>query len=126
MKLLSRASILLFAGSLLLPLAAFAANANKKTMHLYEKAKIEGKLLNPGDYKVEWSGPGPNVELSIVQGRDTLATVPAKIVAENTPNDQDGYVLQPAKSGGQAINEIFFHGMRYDLQVQPSAKSSHS
>lgn len=126
MKLLSRASILLFAGSLLLPLAAFAANANKKTMHLYEKAKIEGKLLTPGDYMVEWSGSGPNVKLSIVQGRNTVATVPAKIVAENASNQQDGYVLQPAKSGGQAIQEIFFHGMKYDLQLRPAAKTSHS
>lgn len=123
---MSRASILLFAGSLLLPLVAFAANTNKKTMHLYEEAKIEGKLLTPGDYKVEWSGSGPNVELSIVQSNDTVIAVPAKIVAENTSNNQDGYVLQPAKSGGQAIEEIFFHGMKYDLQLQPPAKTSHS
>jgi len=70
----------LFAGSLLLCAAAIAAKTNEKTMHLYEKAKLEGKVLNPGDYQVEWSGTGPNVELNIVQGRDTLATVPARVV----------------------------------------------
>lgn len=69
---------ILFAGSLVLCATAFAAKTNKKTMHLYEKAKLEGKVLNPGDYKVEWNGAGPNVELNIVQGRDTLATVPAE------------------------------------------------
>lgn len=113
-----------FVGSLLISTAAFAANMNKKTLHLYDAAKVEGILLTPGDYRVEWSGPGPDVQLTIVQGRDTVATVPARIVAANTRNDQDGYVLQPAKSGGQAIEEIFFSGTRYDLKIQPTGKSS--
>lgn len=84
---------------------AFAAKTSKKTMHLYEKAKLEGKVLNPGDYKVEWSGTGPNIELNIVQGRDTLATVPARVVAENTSNEHDSYVLQPARNGGESIED---------------------
>ena len=71
----------LFAASLLLCATAFAVKTNKKALHLYEKAKIEATLLPPGDYKVEWSGSGPNVELNIVQGRDTLATVAAQVVA---------------------------------------------
>jgi hypothetical protein len=121
----SRLSAILFVGSLLLTTAALAANTTKKTMHLFEKAEIEGKLLNPGDYRVEWSGTGPNIQLSIVQGRETVATVPARIVAENTPNDQDGYVLQPAKSGGQSIEQIFFSGMKYNLQIQPAGSSTH-
>jgi hypothetical protein len=115
---------ILFAGLLLLCATAFAAKTNKKTMHLYEKAKLEGNLLNPGDYQVEWSGTGPNVELNIVQGRDTLATVPARVVSENTSNEHDGYVLQPARNGGESIEEIFFSGAKYDLKIQPAGKTS--
>lgn len=114
----------LFAGSLPLCATAFAAKSNKKTMHLYEKAKLEGTVLNPGDYKVEWTRTGPNVELNIVQGRDTVATVPARVVAENTSNEHDGYVLQPAKTGGESIEEIFFSGAKYDLRIQPAGKTS--
>lgn len=117
-------SSLLFASLLLLAGTAFAANVNKKTMHLYEKAKVQGKLLYPGDYKVEWNGSGPDVKLRIVQGKDTLATVPARVVAENTSNEHDGYVLRPAKSGGKSIEEIFFSGKKYELKLQPSGKSS--
>lgn len=120
---LSTISILV-AGSLLLCATAFAAKSNKKTMHLYEKAKLEGTVLNPGDYEVEWTGTGPNVELNIVQGRDTVATVPARVVAENTSNEHDGYVLQPAKTGGESIEEIFFSGAKYDLRIQPAGKTS--
>lgn len=115
---------ILFAGALLLCATAFAAKTNKKTMHLYEKAKLEGKVLPPGDYQVEWSGTGPNVELNIVQGRDTLATVPAQVVAENTSNEHDGYVLEPAKTGGNSIEEIFFSGAKYELKIQPASKTS--
>ena len=91
-------------------------------MHLYGKAKLEGTLLTPGDYKVEWSGTGPNVELNLVQGRDTVATVPARVEAESTSNEHDGYVLQPAKNGGESIEEIFFSGAKYDLKIRPAGK----
>jgi len=80
-------STMLFAASLLLACSAFATKANKKTMHLYEKAKVHGTLLEPGDCKVEWNGSGPKVQLKILQGNDTVATVPAQVVAENTSND---------------------------------------
>ena len=67
---------------------------------------------------------GPNVELSIVQGRDTLATVPARVAAENTSNEHDGYVLQRARNGGESLEEIFFSGAKYDLKIQPAGKTS--
>jgi hypothetical protein len=58
------------------------------------------------------------------QARDTLATVPARVVAENTAHEHDGYVLRPAKNGGKSIEEIFFSGAKYDLKIQPAGKSS--
>jgi hypothetical protein len=122
----SRLSTILFAGCLLFAATAFAGNTTKKTMHLYEKAKVQGTLLTPGDYKVEWSGSGPNVELNIVQNGETVASVPAREVAENSSNDQDGYVLGPTKDGGKAIEEIFFSGMKYDLEIQPPGNASGS
>jgi hypothetical protein len=115
---------MVFAGSLLLSAATFAGKINKKALHLYEEAKVQGTLLPPGDYKVEWSGSGPNVQLNILQGRDTIATVPARIVAENTSNPQDGYVLKPAKNGDKSIEEIFFSGTKYDLKIQPAGSAS--
>src|SRR5205085_6952926 len=87
-------STMLFAASLLLACSAFATKANKKTMHLYEKAKVHGTLLEPGDYKVEWNGSGPKVQLKILQGNDTVATVPAQVVAENTSNDTTATFLR--------------------------------
>ena len=123
MKVLRLVAIL-FAGSLLLSTAALAAKTNKKTIHLYENAKLKGTVLHPGDYKVEWNGAGPNVSLDIVHDGATVATVPARIVSENTAHDHDGYVLQNAKNGGKSIEEIFFSGKKYDLKINPSAEAS--
>lgn len=124
MKVL-RTLAILFAGSSLLPIATLAAvKTTKKTMHLYEDAQIKGTLLRPGDYKVEWSGPGPNVRLNIVQDGATVATAPARVVTEDTPHDHDGYVLKSAKNGSKSIEEIFFSGKKYDLKINPSAKAS--
>jgi len=123
MKVL-RIVALLFAGSFLLSTTAWAVKTNKKTMHLYENARVKNKVLHPGDYKVEWRGAGLNVRLNIVQNGTTIATVPARVVAENAPHNQDGYVLKSAKNGAKAIEEIFFSGNKYELKINPSAKSS--
>lgn len=123
MKVLRWVAIV-FAGSLLLSTAALAVKTNKKSMHLYEDAKIKGTLLHPGDYKVEWNGTGPNVSMDIIHDGTTVATVPARVVAENTAHDHDGYVLRSDKSGDKSIDEIFFSGKKYDLKINPSTKAS--
>jgi hypothetical protein len=90
----------------------------------HDKPDLEGTVLNRGDYKVEWIGSGPNVELNMVQGRDTLATVQARVVAENTSHEHDGYVLRPAKNGVKSSQEIFSSGAKYNLKIQRADKSS--
>ena len=117
---------MLFAASLLLPVAAFAGTTNKKTLHLFETVTVQGKTLSAGDYRVEWNGSGPNVQLEIVQGRETVATVPAKIVTASGRNEQDGYTLKPSQNGTQELRSIFFTGKDYTLQIQQPGASSGS
>ena len=53
--------------ALLLATSAFAAN--KGSLSVQEPVTINGTQLKPGDYKVQWDGNGPSVELSITQGK---------------------------------------------------------
>ena len=48
-----------------------------------------GTTLKAGDYKVEWEGSGPEVQVSILRGKNIVAKVPAKLVDldKNAPND---------------------------------------
>jgi hypothetical protein len=122
----SRLSSLMCASSLLFCASAFAGNTIKKSLHLSETATVEGRQLAPGDYKVEWSGSGPNVKVNILKGRQTVATVSAQIVSQGASNEQDGYVLKPGDNGKQSIADIFFSGEKYDLKIDQSANANPS
>jgi hypothetical protein len=121
----SRLSTIVLGGCLLFSAGAFAGNTTKKSIHLYENVTVEGTQLAPGDYKVEWSGPGPDVKISFLKGKETVATAPAHIESANSSNLQDGYSLKVAKDGSQAVSDIFFAGEKFDLKLdQGSAADS--
>jgi len=106
----------LLGSSLLLSASAFAGNTNKKSLHLTDSVIVQGKQLKPGTYSVEWNGTGPDVEVKIVKGRKTVATVSARVVAVNEPNKQDGYTSLTGKDGAQSVTQLFFHGETFDLE----------
>jgi len=113
--------------SLLLAASAFAAGTGKGTLHLYDSVDVQGKQLPPGDYKVEWNGEGPNVELNITEGKKTVASVPAQLVTVAEKNATDGYASKKSDDGKSALTEIFFGGKNYELRLgdQASAEPSH-
>ena len=113
----SRLSMAVLGGCLLLSVSAVAGNTIKKSLHLYDSVSIEGTQLTPGDYKVEWSGPGPDVKVNILKGKETVATVPAHIESETVSNSQDGYALKPGNDGGRSLTELFFAGEKYELKI---------
>lgn len=96
----------------------------KKSLHLYESVTVEGTRLVPGDYKIEWSGSGPDVKVNILKGKETVATVPARIVPVSTANNQDGYSLKPGADGRQSLAEVFFTGEKYDLKIGQASSSN--
>jgi len=124
----SRNLVTLAGASLLLAASAFAAGTGKGTLHLYESVDVQGRQLPPGDYKVEWNGEGPNVEVNITEGKKTLASVPAQLVTVAEKNTTDGYASKKSDDGKKALTEIFFHGRDFELRLgdQASAEPSHS
>lgn len=107
----------LLGGSLLLSASVFAGNTNRKSLHLTDSVTVQGKQLKPGNYTVEWEGSGPNVELNIVQGSKTVVSAPAHVVYVNAPNLQDGYTSLAEKNGSQSIQQLFFRGEKFDLEL---------
>jgi hypothetical protein len=102
MKLL-KASILLIGLSLMFSSAALAGDPNKGKLHLQNKTIVDGKPLNPGYYSVEWTGTGPTVQVTLLQGKQTVATFPAHITVEQhrimtTPTPVQRSRMVPADS----------------------------
>ena len=107
----------LVGASLLLAVSAMAAGTNKGTLHLYDNVSVQGKQLTPGNYRVEWNGEGPEIQVNIVDGKNTVATVAARVVPVTTKNDQDGYSADN-RDGNNRLKAIFFHGKNYELQIE--------
>jgi hypothetical protein len=103
--------------SLLLASSAIAGNTNKGTLQVDETVTVGGKPLPAGRYQVEWTGTGPAVELSISNGRDTVAKLPAQILPTTKAYAQSGYATSTDQTGNKALTEIFFGGKKYELSI---------
>jgi hypothetical protein len=107
----------LLAFSLLLAAGAIAGNSSKGTLNVAETVTVGGKQLPAGKYQVEWAGTGPGVELSISDGRETLAKVPAQILPLKKAGAANGYSTSADQAGNKALTEIFFGGKKYQLSI---------
>lgn len=79
--------VLFFVTMVFLPALAFAGPRNSANLELNQSVTIAGTQLAPGQYKLIWEGNGPNVNVSFVEGKKTVATAPAKLVS-NTTNEE--------------------------------------
>jgi len=125
MKLL-KASILLIGSSLVFSSGALAGDANKGKLHLLDKASVDGKPLNPGNYTVEWTGSGPTVQVSLLQGKQTVATFPARVNEQPTRNYDDAYASATEPDGSTRLTAIYIGGKRTALELEQNQASQRS
>jgi hypothetical protein len=103
--------------SLLLAASAIAGNSNKGTLNVAETITVGGKQLPAGRYQVEWAGSGSDVEVSISNGRDTVAKVPAQVVPVAKAERESGYSTNTDQAGNKALTGVFFRGKKYQLTI---------
>jgi len=101
--------------ALLLASSAFAAS--KANLTLNHATTVNGTQLKAGDYKLEWDGSGPDVQLSIVQGKNVIAKVPAKVVELNSKASNDAAVLKANSDGTTSLTEARFAGKNFSLKM---------
>jgi hypothetical protein len=112
---LSRIATTLFGASLLFAFGAFAQE--KSNLNVTETVKVQGTELKPGKYIVQWDGAGPNVQVSIHQGKNNLGTFPATVVPVSTANIGDGVEAQREPGGSQSLVAIYPKGKKYQLEL---------
>ena len=103
--------------SLLLAANAVAGNTNKGTLQLTDTVTVGGKQLPAGKYRVEWAGSGATVEVSISDGRETLAKVPAQVLPLEKAGAASGYSTSTDQAGNKTLTQIFFGGKKYELSI---------
>lgn len=115
MKFATVSKSLMMGLALLLASSAFAAT--KANLTLQSPTTVNGTKLKAGDYKIEWDGSGPNVQVSILQGKTVVAKVPAKVIDLNVAAQNSAAVLQKNEDGSTSLTGARFDGKKYALEL---------
>lgn len=102
---------------LALMLASSAFALSKGSMQLSNPVTLNGTTLKAGEYKVQWEGSGPNVEVSILQGKNVVATATAHVVNLQSPSDNDAALTHRNDSGPNSLSGLRFQGKKFALEL---------
>jgi hypothetical protein len=115
MKFATVSKSLVLGLALLLASSAFAGT--KASLQLSNAVTVNGTTLKPGDYKLQWEGTGPNVELSIIQDKNVVVKTSAHVVDLQAPAADDAAVTRASSSGPSALAGLRFHGKKFALEL---------
>jgi hypothetical protein len=115
MKFATVSKSLIIGLALLLTSSAFAAT--KANLTLMNSTTINGTKLKAGDYKLQWDGAGPNVEVSIIQGKTVVAKVPAKVVELAAASPNNAAVIRANDDGTTSLTGARFDGKKFALEL---------
>jgi hypothetical protein len=105
--------------AVLFSLNAFARDKNQHNVTISDAVQVGSTQLQPGNYKVEWQGTGPDVQVSFVQNGKTVATVAGTLKTNDAEVTQDEIVTDSANSS-KTLNEIDFGRDKEALVFQQS------
>jgi len=103
--------------AVLSPLSVFARDKNQHSVDISATVQVEGAQLKPGNYKVEWQGTGPDIQVTFLQNGKTVATVPATLKTNDAQVTQDQIVTDSANN---TLSEIDFRRDKEALVFQQS------
>jgi hypothetical protein len=118
MKLMTISKSLVLGSALLLASSAFAVT--KAQLHLSTPTAINGTQLKAGDYKLEWDGTGPNVEVSVIQGKNVVAKTSAKVVDLPSASNSNAAVVKKNDDGSNSLAGVRFEGKKFALELGES------
>jgi hypothetical protein len=121
MKFATLSKSLVLGAALLFASGAFAAA--KGSLQLSNPVTVNGTTLKPGEYSLQWEGNGPDVELSIMQGKNVLTKVPAHLVELQSPAANDAAVTQKSASGPNSLAGVRFQGKKFALDIPGSSEA---
>ena len=110
--------------ALLLATSAFASNNG--SLQLSQAVNVNGKQLPAGAYSVKWHGKGPNVQASIMKGKNVVATVPVRLVDLDRTPDRDASVITGNADGSRSLTQIRFSGKKSALTIGEEAAKAES
>jgi hypothetical protein len=90
-------------------ITAFARSSNSGSFTLSESARLGSTVLQPGNYKAEWTGPANNLKVEIIKNGKTVATADASMKNLSQPSPYTAVVTKTLANNTKAVNEIEFN-----------------
>jgi YVTN family beta-propeller protein len=106
--------------SLSLIVATGAVAATKDTFQIGNPVMVNGTVLKPGDYTVEWDSNGPNVMLSILQSKKEKTKVTARLIVLRAPAEKNEAIEQENPGRANTLTGIQFQGKTIALELDAS------
>lgn len=97
-----------------LSLNTFAKGKNETWVTFSEKVQVGSTEVKPGDYKLQWDGNGPDVQVKVISGKDVVATVPAKLLANTSKQGMDA-IQTGGDANAKQLEKVDFAGGRQSL-----------
>lgn len=119
MKFSTIAKTLTMGLAVLLASSAFAST--KATLNLNNPTIVNGTKLKAGEYKLQWEGTGPDVQVSILQGKNVVAKVSGKVVDLNAPSQNTAAVVRRNDDGTSTLSGARFEGKKFALEIGESS-----
>jgi hypothetical protein len=114
---------LLLSFMLMMPLALRADSRNWAKVTFEHTVIVNGTQIPPGSYRVQWEGTGLSVKVSIIRGKETIATASATVIQEKSLFDDTAIRF----TSGNIVKDIEWRNqtVRFD-QVDASSSTSAS
>ena len=120
---LSKVVTTAFGAAFLLASTVVAGETNKTNVSIADKVTVEGKTIQPGKYQVEWTGNGPNVQVTVGKGKQQVASFPAQLTEQPTTNTTSAYSTNASADGSKSLTAIYVGGKKSILEVDQSSAS---
>lgn len=114
--------------ALALTTSVFAASADshKSNFEISAATQVNGTELPAGDYTARWEGSGPTVQVSIMQGKKVVATVPAEVVALDRAASNTQAEIKSNSNGDRELTSLTFSGKKFSLALGTESAKAQS
>jgi hypothetical protein len=99
---------------------ALARDNNQHSVEIPDSVQVGGAQLQPGNYKVEWQGTGPEVQVNFLRNGKTIATVPGTLKTSNAQVVQADIVTGTTSANTRTLEEIDFGRNKESLIFEQS------
>ena len=106
--------------ALLPTVSALARDKNQHSVEISDSVQVGGTQLKPGNYKLEWQGTGPEVQVNFVRDGKTIATAPGTLKTNDPHVTQDDIVTDTTSANTKTLTEIDFSHNKESLVFEQS------